>query len=258
MNILPAPSAGTIDANGQSRDIEPVRIRRFLIFFKGYMSLSTLVVAALPVPVTMLQLIPTYAAQRNLLSVYTSLFCFLLIAFVFYLRHSLAPLYFSKISEAEGHRRSRTMTVVPLLFIFLSVILLFAYQKVLEISATSELRQVGMTLATVTMDECTSELSQLEAEGKTLTPEQKVHLCARIEERFLNQMPSTRTMEAQLKGATLAEIPFGWLLMALYLGFFLSAEAAFVLMALREYLQELLGLSDVSLITGQTGTRPAA
>jgi hypothetical protein len=235
-----------------------VRIRRFLIFFKGYMSLSALVVAALPVPVTVLQLIPTYSAHRNLLSVYTSLFCFLLVAFVFYLRHSLAPLYFSKISDAEGHRRSRTMIIVPFFFIVFSVTLLFAYQRVLEISATSQSRQVGITLATLAMDECTSELSQLEAEGMKLTPEQKVDLCARIEERFLNQMPSARTMEAQLKGATLSEIPLGWVLIALYLGFFLSAEAAFVLMALREYLQELLGLYDVSLITGQTGTRPAA
>ena len=58
-----------------SREIvptEPKRVRSFALFFKNYMSISTLIVAALPVPVTSLDLIPTFAAQTKLFSVYTS------------------------------------------------------------------------------------------------------------------------------------------------------------------------------------------
>jgi hypothetical protein len=43
-------------------------------------------------------------------------------------------------------------------------------------------------------------------------------------------------------------IPNGSRLMMLYLGIFLSAEGAFILMAIKEYLQDLLGFDDVRLI----------
>ena len=36
--------------------------------------------------------------------------------------------------------------------------------------------------------------------------------------------------------------------MILYVGIFLTAEAAFILMAIKEYLQDLVGLTDVDLI----------
>jgi hypothetical protein len=48
------------------------------------------------------------------------------------------------------------------------------------------------------------------------------------------------------------EIPFGLPLAACYMGFFLFAEAAFVLMAMREYLQDLLHLDERDLVRGHT------
>jgi len=47
------------------------------------------------------------------------------------------------------------------------------------------------------------------------------------------------------------EIPLGLPLAACYMGFFLCAEGAFVLMAIREYLQDLLGLEDRELVRGR-------
>jgi hypothetical protein len=44
-------------------------------------------------------------------------------------------------------------------------------------------------------------------------------------------------------------------LIALYVGFFIAAEAAFAIMALREYLQDLLGLLDMSLITSNSAAK---
>jgi hypothetical protein len=49
------------------------------------------------------------------------------------------------------------------------------------------------------------------------------------------------------------DIPGALGLVACYLGIFLTAEAAFVLMATREYLQDLLHLSEEDLITGGFG-----
>jgi len=72
-------------------------IAAFARFFKNYMGVSALVVAALPIPVTKAGLIPTYSAMTSLLSTYTSLFCFLLLGFIFYSRHGLDRAMFSEV-----------------------------------------------------------------------------------------------------------------------------------------------------------------
>ncbi len=43
-------------------------------------------------------------------------------------------------------------------------------------------------------------------------------------------------------------IPYGHLLKVLYIGMFVCAEAAFILMAIKEYIQDVLKLSDVEII----------
>ncbi len=51
-----------------------------------------------------------------------------------------------------------------------------------------------------------------------------------------------------LKLADYREIPDSLQLTVCYLGMFLTAEAAFILMALREYLQDVLHIQDIALI----------
>ena len=76
---------------------EPARVKAFARFFKGYMSLWSVVAAALPIPVTALRFIPTYGAHTKFLSTYASLFCFLLLGFIFYCRHPIARwMFYSK------------------------------------------------------------------------------------------------------------------------------------------------------------------
>jgi hypothetical protein len=84
----------------RTEPISPRRVISFAKFFKNYMSISTIVTAALPIPVTSFGLIPTFHAQTKLLSVYTSLFCFLILGFIFYIRHELARIMFE--SECYG------------------------------------------------------------------------------------------------------------------------------------------------------------
>jgi hypothetical protein len=51
------------------------------------------------------------------------------------------------------------------------------------------------------------------------------------------------------------QIPLGHRLMLLYLGIFIFAESAFIVMALKEYLQDLVKLSELELITGYSEER---
>jgi hypothetical protein len=51
-----------------------------------------------------------------------------------------------------------------------------------------------------------------------------------------------------LKGIRFNKIPLGGVLIAFYIGIFIFAEAAFLTMAMKEYLQDVLQLSDQDLI----------
>jgi hypothetical protein len=51
-----------------------------------------------------------------------------------------------------------------------------------------------------------------------------------------------------LEKAQLTDLQYGSRLMVLYLAIFMLAEAAFVLMAIKEYLQDLIGLEEMDLI----------
>ncbi len=58
----------------------------------------------------------------------------------------------------------------------------------------------------------------------------------------------TQSAAQILKTTDASDIPRATILIVLYLGIFLFAVAAFVLMALREYLQDLLGVTDRDLL----------
>jgi hypothetical protein len=178
----------------------PVRFTAFAQFFKAYMGTASVVTASLPIPLAAFHLIPTYAAQEKFLSTYTSLFCFLLLGYLFYIRHSLGRLMFY--TKADGHVTLRAFVpFVPLLLILASLSLVFLYHYYLMESLTAFSERGVMN--------ATTEL---------------------------------------LKAADYREIPYSLPLTVCYLGMFLTAEAAFILMALREYLQDVLKIQDASLI----------
>jgi hypothetical protein len=182
----------------QPRPQKATRLAGFANFFKGYMSVSTVVAASIPIPVGGLKLIPVYAQQRGFLTVYASLFCFLLLAFVFSIRHRLAGPMFRKGPAGA------LIATLPLVFIVLTLTSVIAYHAVL-LQSISALRELG--LSKVSMQD------------------------------MLEKMDGT-------------QIPYAVELAACYLGIFIFAESAFVLMAMREYLQDLLGLDEVTLLRG--------
>src|SRR5919205_283103 len=192
---------------------ETTRLEVFARFFKRYMSVSAFVTAALPIPVTAIGLISTYSFQTKILATYTSLFCFLVLAFIFYSRHKLARLLFPEFYDGGKTRRltSAAARVLPLLLILGSLSCVFAYQWLLSASVADK----------------------------------------RTKEELAAKVPDSNVLEKSHE----SETPEAGLLMMLYLGIFVTAEAAFVLMAIKEYLQDLLEFSDFDLITGR---RPAA
>ncbi len=186
---------------------EPVRFAAFAKFFKAYMGTASVVTASLPIPLAAFHLIPTYAAQEKFLSTYTSLFCFLLLGYLFYIRHSLGRLMFY--TKPDGHVAIRAfVSLVPLLLILSSLSLVFLYHYFLMESLTA------------------------------------------FSERGV--MNATKEL---LNVADYREIPDSLQLTVCYLGMFLTAEAAFILMALREYLQDVLHLQDAALIRLPRGRR---
>jgi hypothetical protein len=179
---------------------EPARFAAFARFFKAYMGTASLVTASLPIPLAAFHLIPTYTAQEKFLSTYTSMFCFLLLGYLFYIRHSLGRLMFYTRPDGKVMLRA-FISFVPLLLILASLSLVFLYHHyLLDSLAVFSERGVMNTTSDV------------------------------------------------LKAADYREIPNSLALTVCYLGMFLTAAAAFILMALREYLQDVLHIDDLSLI----------
>jgi hypothetical protein len=202
--VEPEQTPAKARLSSRPRDLQPKRIREFAVYFKNYMGVSSLVTAALPIPVTLWHLIPTYDAQRRFLSVYTSLFCFLLLGYVFFVRDRLAGALLRE--RPEGTLGSWRFIYVPALLILGCLIMVVCYHGVLNWSVT-ELASKNDSTAAI------------------------------------------------LRDTDVRLIPLGTPLMLIYLAIFLSAEGAFILMATKEYLQDIAGISDAKLLEGPLAPR---
>jgi hypothetical protein len=192
------------------------RLEGFAKFFKRYMSVSSIVAAVLPIPITALGAIPTYKFQTKILSTYTSLFCFLILGFIFYSRHQLARAMFPEHFQRRTSSKLITSTLfawdgfvklLPLILVVGSITCAFRYQRLLINSVVDK------------------------------------------RERF--ELPPNEVTDADIltKGLE-SQTPESRWLMIYYLGIFMMAEAAFIIMAIKEYLQDLAKLSEMDLIGG--------
>jgi hypothetical protein len=176
-------------------------IQTFGRFFTGYMGTASLVTAALPIPVRSLHLIPAFESQEKFMNTYTSMSCFLVFAYVFYSRHTLARWMFAR--QGEHFAVRFWVSVLPVLFFGCSIGCAIAYHH-----------------------ELGGALDALAVAGARLPSSE---LLSKIDAR---------------------EIPGSGRLIVVYLGMFIFAESAFVLMAIREYLQDALKLEERELIFG--------
>jgi hypothetical protein len=229
------PEDEKIDPDGGN----PPRILAFARFFKRYMSVSAVVVAALPIPIAELGAIPIFASQKAELATYTSLLCFLLLSYVFYMRHSIASALF-----LHRHRRLRVARLIdglPLILIVGCIGSIFGYQALLINSVGSaEVAEAGFqAMQFQQMQKQLAPAGTMASVGST-PPEQPLW--------GTNEGHRRLTMEFILTSKEQHTIKNDTALMLVYLSIFLCAEGAFVLMALREYLQEALKLSERDVI----------
>ena len=210
------------------------RFKAFASTFRRYMSVAAVVAAALPIPVTAWQLIPIFERQSGILQVYTPLFCFLIFSFVFYSRHWIGRAtyknYVAEVSAPDegGMRRSLFgpfgLALLPLFFIVATVICVVLYHQTLNYALEDIEYYVLGSDASEYYDTRSSNYN--------------------FDDREIDRV--------FLEDTLLFEVPYGVRLIMLYILIFACAEMAFVLMYLREYLQDILDLSDVELILGKT------
>lgn len=263
--------------NATNAPTRAARVEAFARFFKSYMSVSAVVVASLPIPLTSLGAIPTFGAQRAFLSTYTSLFCFLLLGFIFYSRHILAKWFFPDIAGSRtapstsavdtmwdhlfvGLRGFLSVFVrlLPFLLICSALFMTYRYHQILTeavVIARAEWtleKLVDAPVGSPRVEEASSDLTQLRemeyGASSFFVPIRQGRFARRV--LSASGLPATPTVSNLLKEVPLDRVPAAHSLMASHLAMFLCAEAAFVLMAIREYLQDTLGLSDETQILG--------
>jgi hypothetical protein len=154
------------------------------------MSVAATVTAAMPVAAAEFNAIPVYESLKRPLSSCTSLLCFLLFAYVFYMRRSLADAMLTPQGLPPRWR------VIPLVLIVVSVAGGLGYLAVLRLSVESA-------------------HEALNKQGVEITETADI-----------------------LRIIDFADTPDAFSLVALYLDFFVAAEAAFLIMASREYMME--------------------
>lgn len=196
------------DHEEQATNDAAARVRGFAKFFKSYMGVSAIVTAALPIPVAELKLIPMIEEQRHLLAVYTSLFCFLTFAFLFFCRHSLARLMFRALPPRADEQRPRFLTLGRANLVAF-ILMLMALSCVALYHYFLGFKSVSLALAL----------------PPAAAPSAAVPVLA---------LPSWWHIQTQI--------------MLAYLGIFVFSEAAFVLMATKEYLLDVLKVSEADLV----------
>jgi len=185
-----------------------------VIGFSKYLNnyVAALAVAVIPIPLANWNWVPIWDAQRHLLSVVTPVFCFLTMGFLFFYRHALAGPMF------PGHaRRGELMDVMQ------------------------PNRKLGYVLSQ-TWDRAVSLVPLVLIVGSFFCAGQYyLHLIASINDIARDAQPRLQFQE----------IPDGGSLIMFFVLAFVFAEAAFVWMALKEYLQDTLKLTDTDLIARQ-------
>jgi hypothetical protein len=180
------------------------RLLTFANVFKGYMGVMPIVTAALAPALTAMNVIPTYETQRKPLAAMAGILGFLLLAWLFYVRRTIALG-----SITRGFRVA--FNLCPLALVLASIACYVGYANTLDASLAEVL---------------------------------KAH-------------PNVTRMQALGNSSQDSTVPSSVQLQLLYLGMFLFAEAAFVMMALREYANDVRRISEYDWMFGpQDGSRP--
>jgi hypothetical protein len=177
------------------------RLQIFANVFKGYMGVMPIVTAALAPLLTAMNVLPVYESQRKPLATMAGVLGFLLLAWLFYVRRTIALGSITKTYRIF-------FNLCPLLLIIGSIGCYVGYSDTLDASVLAANPGAKLPRAKVLSD-------------------------------WSQENPAPHSTALQLY----------------YLGMFLFAEAAFIMMALREYANDVRQISEYQWMFGlQAGT----
>jgi hypothetical protein len=266
------PAKQKKDEHPKKEEQQP--IMQFARFFKAYSLGLSLVVAAVPLGMAKWSLIPMFESSKYSLTIITSVGSYLLVGFIFSQRQSIARLYFpglrpgkekgrGAVARPGDLRRSRSFSLfIPSALAFVSVLLFFLYlyavSQAIHSAAynySTELPQ-GTEQAVLLRTKFEPQLAGKVVPARLpFAPDKPILIIHeeskvndKLESYYDVQFPDEESVHALLAGVPSASIPFARWQSGLFLFAFLCAVSAFVLMGMKDYLQEGLGLSDKELI----------
>lgn len=235
------------------------------------MSLAAVVTAILPAPVMFFQLIPAYDIQTKFLMFYGPLVCFLTLAYLFYVRDSLAramfaelldpapapDLYYGEPTSASFRRIIRRVRSLVLALLPVALLLLSSYCAVeyIRLMSRSVHAAVEQRLADPSYRaELAGESGSTRDTSGVKVRDGRGRRKAAARSTPVDTAERTPTPDSVrqyvLDTAKVDDIPSFLRMCGLYIGIFLSAEIAFILMALKEYAKEAMGLSERDIMLG--------
>jgi hypothetical protein len=199
---------------------EDNRLRKFAGFFKSYMGVMPLITAAVAPLLTLLRAIPVFETDRTTLATYSGLLGFLMVAWVFYARSmfvpTMVPLKAAQVREgpdAEAYA---------------------AYERRILARRSGFANLLPLFLIALSVASYICYLRLLDYI---------------IDSRITETTLAYRNVYDVLRNEGISyTIPYHGYLQVLYLGIFLFSEAAFVVMALREYAYGVLQISEASVL----------
>ena len=233
-----------------------------------------LLLALLPIPVTALRLLPVYETHARFLLFYAPVVCLLLLAYLFYIRDGLARLMFADIlrpmpehdpyyrtSSAElGKRwlrrfRASLLALLPALLLASSFYCMIRYTtrlaESLEVSATAV--TAGVVAEEVKLDGTDStRVAQPSGSDSRRLPSRESPKSAPVADSVSDDSV-LQDPDSLMRAASIDSIPLFAELTALYIGIFASALTAVIMMALKEYAKEAMGLTERELMLGDWG-----
>jgi hypothetical protein len=245
-------------------------VRTYSNWFRGTLSIGALVTAILPAPVMIFQLLPAYGVQAKFLIFYGPLVCFLTLAYLFYVRDALARAMFADlldpppepdpyygepllVSARRIFRRVRSivLALLPIALVLTSSYCAVEYIRLVNRSAWAVAQQAR---SQPTMMGERFESTEPRRDPGTANPgsrSSRRRTSVPVTQDTAKVQPSPDSLRRYVLQTTgVDDIPSFTRLNILYIGIFLSAEIALILMALKEYAKEAMGLTERDLMLG--------
>lgn len=245
------------------------RVRTYSAWFRRALSIAALVTAILPAPVMLFQLVPAYGLQAKFLIFFGPLVCFLTLSYLFYVRDALARAmfadllnpppepdpYYGESFAASVHRSLRRLRSILLALLPIALLLASAYCAVEYLRLID--RSVAEAVEQTRHAPMQSERGTLREPGRDSLGQTPKPRPGRRTAKVRAQNDSTpqplrmdSLRQSTFRTAQIDDIPLFTRLNMLFIGIFLFAEVAFILMALKEYATEAIGLTERELMLG--------